>query len=91
MMLIKYFADIRSLTGRLEQEWGTPTPTLRDLLWGLAGQYGVPFEKRVLPDGQLSGTIIVLVNGQHVAHLEGLDTPLQPNDNISLFPMIAGG
>jgi molybdopterin synthase sulfur carrier subunit len=90
-MLIKYFADVRALTGRLEQEWDQPAPTLRDLLLGLAEQYGVLFQKRVLPEGRISDTIIVLVNGQHVTHLDGLDTVLTPEDNISLFPMVAGG
>jgi sulfur-carrier protein len=90
-MLIKYFADVRALTGRLEQEWNKPAPTLRDLLLGLAEQYGEAFRNRVLPNGRISETIIVLVNGQHVAHLDGLDTALTPEDNISLFPMLAGG
>jgi sulfur-carrier protein len=90
-MLIKYFADVRALTGRLEQEWDKPAPTLRDLLLGLAEQYGAAFQKRVLPEGRISDTIILLVNGQHVTHLDGLDTALSPKDNISIFPMIAGG
>lgn len=90
-MLVKYFADVRALTGRLEQEWDQPAPTLRDLLLGLAERYGAPFQKRVLPEGRISDTIIVLVNGQHVVHLDGLDTRLQPDTTISLFPMIAGG
>jgi len=90
-MLVKYFADIRALTGRLQEEWVLPTPTLRDLLLGLAERYGEPFRRRVLPEGHISDTIIVLVNGQHVIHLEGLDTRLQPDTVVSIFPMVAGG
>jgi molybdopterin synthase sulfur carrier subunit len=90
-MRVKYFADVRALTGRLEQEWNQPAATLRELLLGLAEQHGEAFRKRVLPEGRLSGTIIVLVNGQHETHLDGLDTRLTPEDTISLFPMVAGG
>ena len=90
-MLVKYFADIRALTGRLEQEWHQPAPTLRELLSGLAEQHGEPFRKRVLPEGRLSDSIIVLVNGQHVLHLEGIDSKLTPDAVVTLFPMVAGG
>jgi molybdopterin synthase sulfur carrier subunit len=90
-MLVKYFADVRNLTGRLDEDWNLPAATLRELLLGLAERHGEPFRKRVMPEGRLSDTIIVLVNGQHVVHLDGLDTPLQPEATVSLFPMVAGG
>jgi molybdopterin converting factor small subunit len=44
-----------------------------------------------MPDGKLSATIIVLVNGQSAVHLDRLDTPLEPEDTVAFFPMIAGG
>jgi sulfur-carrier protein len=90
-MRVKYFANIRPLTGCLELEWTTPAQSLRELLQGLAERHGEPFRRRILPEGRLSETIIVLVNGQHILHLDGLDTRLQPEDTISLFPMVAGG
>jgi molybdopterin synthase sulfur carrier subunit len=90
-MLIKYFADVRKLTGCLEQEWHRPTPTLRQLTIELAEGHGKAFLDRVQPGGKISATIIVLVNGQSVAHLAGLDTPLKPEDTVVFFPMIAGG
>jgi molybdopterin synthase sulfur carrier subunit len=90
-MLIKFFADVRKFTGRLEQEWTRPAPTLRELVLGLAEQHGQAFLDRVLPGGKLSATIIVLVNGQSIVHLEGLETALGPEDTVAFFPMIAGG
>jgi sulfur-carrier protein len=35
--------------------------------------------------------IIIFVNGRNVLHLQRLDTPLEADDEISIFPMIAGG
>jgi molybdopterin converting factor small subunit len=90
-MLIKYFADVRKYTGCLEQEWNQPAPTLRELVIGLAESHGEAFLDRVQPDGKLSATIIILVNGQSVVHLGRLDTPLSPEDTVVFFPMIAGG
>ena len=90
-MRIKYFADVRTLSGCLEQEWRRPAPTLRELVLGLAEQHGAAFSARVMPSGKLSATIIVLVNGQSSVHLGRLDTPLQPEDTVVFFPMIAGG
>ncbi|HWQ30252.1 MAG TPA: MoaD/ThiS family protein [Negativicutes bacterium] len=33
----------------------------------------------------------MLVNGRHIEHLQGLDTSLAENDEISIFPKVAGG
>ncbi len=90
-MIIKYFADIRTLTGRGEQQWNKAAPTLRALLGDLVSQYGVAFEKKVFHEGRLSGAIIILVNGQDAALLKGLDTPLAAEDHVVFFPMVAGG
>jgi len=88
---LKYFADIRTLTGCGEQQWTKAAPTLQALLRELASQYGAAFEKKIFPEGRLSSTMIILVNGQDVELLNGLETPLTPEDNVVFFPMVAGG
>jgi MoaD family protein len=90
-VVIKYFADVRTLTGRGEQQWTKAAPTLHALLKELVSQYGAAFEKKVFQEGQLSGSMIILVNGQDVVRLGGLETPLSPEDNVVFFPMVAGG
>ncbi len=90
-MEIKYFADIRTLTGINEQRWTGETSTLRSLLKELAIQHGTAFEKRILEGDRISGSIIILVNGRHVEHLNGLETRLSPEDVVAIFPMVAGG
>ena len=93
-MFIKYFADIRELTGRKEEEWPNASPNLGALLAGLALKHGARFKQRVFADDEaerLSGSIIILVNGQSVEHLSGLGTPLHPDDVVVIFPMVAGG
>jgi sulfur-carrier protein len=90
-MIVRYFADIRELTGENERRWSGSTDNLAQLLRDLGGCYGSRFHSRILTDSGLSETIIVLVNGRDIRHLKGLDTPLEPEDTVSIFPMVAGG
>jgi sulfur-carrier protein len=88
---IRYFADIRELTGRKEETWTKAAPDLRSLLMGLATQYGVAFGKRVFEGDQLNSTIIIFINGRDVVHLKGLDSLIESGDVVAIFPMVAGG
>jgi molybdopterin synthase sulfur carrier subunit len=90
-MEIKYFADVRDLTGHNSVTWNVPASTLDELLHALAGRYGYRFAARMFEGLALSPTIIILVNGRDVRHLDGLETPLHADDTISIFPMVAGG
>ena len=45
----------------------------------------------VMPGGQLAPGTIVLVNGTNIHHLQGLTTPLQDGDRVSVFPAVGGG
>jgi len=88
---IRYFADVRTLTGCGEESWSKAVPDLRSLLQGLSAQHGAAFEKRVFEGDQLNCTIIIFINGRDVAHLKGLESPLGSDDVVAIFPMVAGG
>jgi len=90
-MTVKYFATIRTYTGETERHIDDAPTGLRELLTSLAARYGTTFRRAVFSGAQLSGEIIILVNGRNVLHLEGLDTPLKASDEVSIFPMVAGG
>ena len=49
------------------------------------------FREAVFSGDELSAAIIILVNGRNVLYLQGLDTPLEAGDEVSIFPMVAGG
>lgn len=89
-MKVKYFAYIRDYTGSKELET-EHCPTLYDLLTVLCKRYGRKFENKIFKNTLLSNEIIILVNGVNIAHLQGLDTILSPEDEISIFPVVAGG
>ena len=90
-MTVKYFATIRTYTGETARRIDDTPADLRELLMTLAGRYGTSFRRAVFSGDELNGEIIILVNGRNVLYLEGLETPLAAGDEVSIFPMVAGG
>ena len=90
-MTVKYFATIRTYTGENERRLDDAPGDLRALLTALADRYGTSFRRAVFAGDELSGEIIILVNGRNVLYLQKLDTPLKADDEVSIFPMVAGG
>jgi molybdopterin synthase sulfur carrier subunit len=89
-MKIKFFAYIRDYTKTREIEMDCCT-TLRELLYELCERYGSNFRKKIFNGSNVSSEIIILVNGRSITHLQGIDTVLNPEDEISIFPVVAGG
>ncbi|HYF81428.1 MAG TPA: ubiquitin-like small modifier protein 1 [Clostridia bacterium] len=89
-MKVKYFAFIRDYTGSKEICIESCS-TLRELLDKLCSRYGKRFREKLFAGERLSEDIIIMVNGRHIEHLNGIDTHLEENDEISIFPKIAGG
>jgi molybdopterin synthase sulfur carrier subunit len=89
-MVIKFFAYMRDYTHTKEMI-AEECDTLRDLLQMLSRLYGKKFEDKVLKNGELSSEVIILINGRHIQHYDGINTKLSKNDEISIFPVVAGG
>jgi molybdopterin synthase sulfur carrier subunit len=91
-VLVKFFAGIRDKTGCKE----TDIPhekDVRTLLQALGARYGADLQKTLLSgDGmQPDPEIIIFVNGRHLDHIGGVEAPLQPDDVVLIFPVVAGG
>jgi MoaD family protein len=90
-MQIKYFATFRDLTGEMERNLADPPLTVEELLRVLCDRYGSAFKRAVYEGEDISPFLVLLVNGRNVRHTGGLATPLSPDDEVSVFPMVAGG
>ena len=90
-MNIKYFATFRDLTGEMAYELADPPATAGELLELLSARYGTGFRRAAFEGSELSPFLVLLVNGRNVRHTGGLATPLKADDNVSVFPMVAGG
>lgn len=89
-MVVKFFAYIRDYTHTKEINF-EPCATVEELLQKLSAEYGKKFEDKVFPGGVLSDEIIILINGRHISHFDSVKTQLHEDDEISIFPVVAGG
>lgn len=91
-MEVRFYATLRDVVGSRSVEVELrPGATVRELLTRLFEQFP-NLEPRLLDEaGELRRSVNVFVNGRGVPHLEGLDTKLQPDDEVSIFPPVAGG
>ncbi|MEG2642748.1 MAG: MoaD family protein [Eubacterium sp.] len=91
-MKVKFFAYIRDYTGTKAIDMEA-VPDVYTLIHELSDRYGKDFRGVALaPGGETLGDeIIILVNGRHVEHLNGIHTPLVPSDTVAIFPVVAGG
>lgn len=89
-MIIKFFAFFRDYTGTKETS-AEGCNTLKELLDKLCIRYGRRFTEKVFSGDGLGDDVIILVNGRHIEHLQGIQTALSENDEISIFPKVAGG
>nr|WP_290668866.1 ubiquitin-like small modifier protein 1 [Ardenticatena sp.] len=91
MAIVYVPTPLRRLTGgqaRVEVQ----ASTIRDLVEALEAQY--PGVKARLVDedrGEIKRFINVFVNGEEIRALQGEDTPLGENDEVSIIPAMAGG
>lgn len=91
-MTIQYFATLRNITTTKTETCNLHFETLSELLVHLCNKYGKQFSKWVsCEDGGFGSLSIFLINGQDSRSLDGLNTRLQPEDTISIFPPVAGG
>jgi len=87
----KLFADLAEVGGDRRITVDESAETVGDALDALLADRPA-LRDRVLTDGgDVHEHINVLRNGENVAHADGLDTELDPGDELALFPPVSGG
>ncbi len=65
---------------------------IKNMLEQLSSKFGKKFEDLIFKASEnLSKYVIVTINGKDIRTLEGLNTKIQIDDEISFIPAIAGG
>jgi len=93
MVQIQFYSLLRML---LKQERAELPPvegeTIAQLLERVQQQVQTPFLDKLLKnDGSMHAGTIILVNRHNIHHLNGLQTPVNENDVVAMFPPGAGG
>ncbi len=91
-MKVSFFATLRPIVG--ERSIDLPLPadaTVRGLVAELARRWPALGEHLFDERGDLSRRVNLFVGGRNVRWLEGLDTPLAPDQVVDVFPPVAGG
>jgi molybdopterin synthase sulfur carrier subunit len=91
-MKVKLFATLKQLVGAKEIEVELKgDDTVGSVLDKLVADYPVLRDQILDEDGNLEGYINVFVNKQSMRFLDGLDTALNEDDVLAIFPPVAGG
>jgi len=92
-MIVNYYATLRQVVGRRQVDFMLPQGgTLRQLVEEMVERYPGLKDKMLDPQGNLYGHIHIFVNGRDSTFLDGsLDSILEPQDTISIFPPVGGG
>lgn len=83
---------MRELAGERDIDVALPDgATIRDLLNRLVKLRPVLAERLLDEDGNIPPSVNVFVNGRDIRDLSGLDTPVMPDDEVTILPPAAGG
>lgn len=85
------FGPVREAVGEKEVSRDVSEgATVGDFLSDLAGEFP-DLETQLFENGELRDEINVTRGDKHVAHLDGLDTPLSDGDVVRAAPPVKGG
>ena len=70
-----------------------PVKTLKELGEVLSERYGEKFRNEYFDASrtEIGEKTIILVNGRRAEFLNGINTELNDEDTVSIFPVVAGG
>ncbi|MHA1973684.1 MAG: ubiquitin-like small modifier protein 1 [Candidatus Hodarchaeales archaeon] len=89
---IKLFATFRQVIKLNEVELLFEShPTVYDALISLCDQYPLLHNQIFNDNNEFKQWNHALINGRNIKFLEGLNTKLNHNDVLSVFPPVAGG
>jgi|Deesub1362A_J573_1020465.scaffolds.fasta_scaffold00018_208 molybdopterin synthase sulfur carrier subunit len=90
-MKIRFSSAFFNLTKEREVELELDDVPIKEVLNTLVERYGDEFKTRLLEGDQVRRFVNIFVNGEDIRHLNGLDTYVKKDDEISILPAVSGG
>jgi len=92
MTVVRLYAGLREAAGQRDFEVDLPAgAVIGEMLKRLITLRPKLAGKLLDENGSVPRYVAVFVNGRDIRHLNGLETPVQPQDEIAIFPPVAGG
>jgi len=91
---VKFFALVRELTGKREEEMDLEDEsTVRTLLDRLVDEYGPKFHNYLFDPASKEprGHLQFLIDGRNIALMQGLNTILRDGNSFAILPPVGGG
>ena len=88
MPVVKLYANLRKLAGTNEMQvaGGTVSQVIEEIVDRIPS-----LETKIWEDDRLQPHLVITVNGIHIETMNGLQTSVDDEDQIAIFPPIAGG
>jgi molybdopterin synthase sulfur carrier subunit len=92
-MKVNFYATLRQIAGHKTEEFSLHNGmTVQDLLDEVLERYPDMRPELMDEEGNLYRHVHLFVNGRDAYYLDnGMETPLQANDKINMFPAVGGG
>jgi molybdopterin synthase sulfur carrier subunit len=92
-MEVHFYATLREIVGGKSKTFDLPpSASARQLLLEVTNRYPELHQKLINKNGDLYNYVHYFINGRDVRYLEaGMDTILNPDDVVSMFPAVGGG
>lgn len=87
---LRFFATFREAVGTKTISREYDAETVGDVVAALESEFE-GLEGQILEGDAIRPQVNVLLNGSDVEHIQGLDTPIDADDTLSIFPPVAGG
>ena len=87
---VKIPTQLRSVTGGEAEASVEDVSTVGEVLDGLYERFE-GLRERIAEDGDLRRFVNVYVAGEDIRFLDGLDTPVEDGDEVTILPAVAGG
>jgi len=87
---VKIPTQLRTVTGGEAETVVDEVTTVGEVLDGLYDRYD-GLRERIAEDGDLRRFVNVYVAGEDIRFLDGLDTPVEDGDEVTILPAVAGG